>query len=237
MSMNYNLGFMNYRRYLPVTFQFSVLLTLPVLISLTSWQALWVLPIAWVYHWLSFALTGHMVISHNRTSWIPHEILYTIFFYTTYITPFFWSALHIQHHKHRDTELDPHSPDHLGLWRTLVALYDTDLTDKRTMVKHLRYDQLAQFFVKYNDWLLLPVVLAFFVIPTDVFLMFYAVPASLSFSIATFITWYSHTNYQPREKFHAWAKILFLGESEYHDRHHTDWSYCAPVTELCLKSP
>lgn len=236
MSMNYSLGILNYRRYLPVTFQFSVLLTLPWLVYLTGYQALWVIPVAWLWHWLIFVVTGHMIISHSRTSWIPHGILYGLFFYSTYITPFFWGALHIQHHKHRDTELDPHSPDYLGFWQTLIALYDPGLTDKRTMVKHLRYNQLSQFFVKYYSVLLLIPVTAFFVIPTDIFLMFYAVPASLSFTIATFSTYYTHHNHKPRSDFDTWAKVLFLGESEHHDRHHNDWSYCAPVTELCLKS-
>lgn len=226
---------MNYRRYLPVAFQFSVLLTLPVLIVMSGWQSLAVLPLAWLYHWVSFALTGHMIISHDRTSWIPHEILYTIFFYTTYITPHFWGAQHIQHHKHRDTERDPQSPDYLG-WRTFIAFYDERLTDKRTMVKHLRTN-LSQFYVKYYTWLLIPPVLASLLIPTDIFLMFYVVPASMSFTIATFSAWYSHQNYEPVERFPLWANILFSGETRYHARHHDNWRYCEPNTEFFLTSP
>lgn len=226
---------MNYRRFLPVTFQFSVILTLPWLIGIVGWQALWVLPLAWIYHWLSFALTGHMIISHGRQSWIPHEILYTLFFYTTYITPHFWGAQHIQHHKHLDTERDPQSPDYLG-WRTLIAFYDERLTDKRTMVKHLRTN-LSQFYVKYYVWLLIPPAILAIILPVELFLMFYAVPASMSFTIATFSAWYSHQNFKPVERFPAWANILFSGETRYHARHHDMWHYCEPNTEFLLRSP
>ena len=228
---------MNYRRYLPVSFQLSALVTLPWLVYMLGWQILpVVMLLSLIYHWASFSMGGHMLISHGRTSrYLPDWIFYTIFFYTTYITPHFWASQHIQHHKHPDTDQDPLSPDTWG-WRVLLAFYPEHLTDKRTMVRHLRSNKLSQFFVKHYLWLIALPVLVFFWVPTDLFLLFYAVPASVSFSIATFSAYYSHCDGAPREKMPEWANILFSGESRYHKKHHENWKYCEPATEFLLKS-
>lgn len=227
---------MGYRRYLPILFQMSVFGTMPWLVSLVGVEALWCLPMAWFYHWLIFSLTGHMVISHGRQSVIPNQILYMLFFYSTYITPHIWAGLHIQHHKHPDTELDPQSPDYLG-FITFLALYDISLCDRRTMVKHLRTNSMSKFIWRW--YLLLLSVPVMFTLLTDIetSLFYYWVPVSLSFTIATFSAWYTHSDLRPRKYFHTWARFLFLGESEYHDRHHeVDWNHCDPTIGWLLKS-
>lgn len=222
------------RKYMPLTFQLSVLITLPVLIMTQPHNVIWVLGIAWLYHFMAFSLCGHMIISHGRSSWIPHELLYTLFFYVSYILPDIWAGLHIQHHKHTDTHRDPQSPDHTG-FKSLLALYDTNLTDIRTVIKHRKNNPLSVFFQKYYNFLIVIPVLLTVIFP-DSMLMWYWVPGSMSLSIATLSAWYTHVNYEPRRRFHVWAKILFLGESELHDTHHqSDWNHCDPSISWMLR--
>ena len=223
------------KRWLPVTWQLSLLVSLPVFVITQPTQMLLpVIGLALLYHWIAFALTAHMIISHGRTSWINHGLLYGIFFYASYNTPVIWAGLHIAHHKHTDTLKDPQSPGHKS-FRVLFATYDETLADSRTMVKHLRNNPISEFFWNhYVKLAVLPVLVTVWI--PDIMLWAYWVPASMSLWIATLSAWYTHVNFEPRSDFAPWAKLLFVGETSDHVRHHTDWSYCMSMTELWLTS-
>lgn len=208
--------------YFPVIHQFlGIVSTLICFYYFGIWAT--VIPfIALLYHFFAISLTGHMIISHERKSiWIPHSILYTLFFYTTLIPPGLWAAYHIQHHKFLDTEKDPHSPDHKGLW-ILLALWNPALIDKRTYVKHRR-NTLSNFYEKYYYLLLTVPVIFMFLFPYQWVLLLWSAPAGLALSLGTYSAWYGHQNYQPviLDTLHT---VLFLGEHKNHGLHHDKWS-------------
>jgi fatty-acid desaturase len=185
--------------------------------------ALMIPVLALLYHFFAISLTGHMIISHGRNSkYIPEFLLYTLFFYTTFIPPGLWAAYHLQHHKYADTEKDPHSPDHKGSI-ILLALWDPTLVDKRTYVKHRR-NSLSNFYEK-NYYLLLAVpLLALLLFPYQWVLMLWAAPAGLALSLGTYSAFYSHKEGVPSKYFSSIHKILFLGEIGDHASHHKNWN-------------
>lgn len=222
------------RSYIPLIYQFSWLITLPVTVIEWSWHTVWVIPMALVWHWLSFSLTGHMIISHGAQSrWIPEVILKVWFFINCYISPSLWAGYHIQHHKHTDTLRDPQSRDHQG-FGPLLATYDPVLCDLRTYVKSEK-NSVNNFFTRYY-WLcvITAIIVVSYTLPWS--LLVWLVPGSIAFNIALLSAWYTHKNSEPVKNMPAYMNILFSGESRYHDRHHSDWNHCEPVTKLMLQS-
>ena len=59
-----------------------------------------------------------------------------------------WVAIHMNHHKHADTEKDPHSPKHQGL-KTFALEYDLDTSKVKWKMKHLIGDPFHMFLHKY----------------------------------------------------------------------------------------
>jgi len=222
------------RQIIPVLYQFSWIITLPLTVTVWSWHTLWVIPLALVWHWLSFSLTGHMIISHQQKSrWIPDIILKICFFINCYISPSLWAGYHIQHHKHTDTVSDPQSRDHLGL-KPLIATYDPELCDLRTYVRSEK-NYINHFFTRYY-WL--GVIMAVTVATTTPVWsgLLWLVPGSIAFNIALLSAWYTHKNSEPLSDMPAVMNVLFSGESRYHAQHHADWNHCEPVTKLMLQS-
>lgn len=171
-----------------------------------------------IYHFFALSLGGHMVISHNRkVNPYLEKALYILFFYSSFITPHFWSAIHIQHHKHFDTEKDPQSPKHLGL-KVLFPIWNIQLIDKRTYLKHKK-SELSNFFDKYYAVLCLLPGIFLFLFPLQT-LLIWMVPASLALSQATFSAYYSHRNGEPVSNWSLLYTILFLGETGNHKMHH-----------------
>lgn len=59
-----------------------------------------------------------------------------------------WVAIHMTHHRHSDTEMDPHSPRHKGL-KTFLLEYDMDMKKVRWKMKHLIGDPFHMFLHNY----------------------------------------------------------------------------------------
>ena len=225
---------MGWARFLPVAYQFSWLITLPWCVWMWGVNTLWVIPLIGVWHWISFSLTGHMIISHgNQSRWLPDSVMYTLYFMNSYIPPAIWASHHIQHHKHPDTPRDPQSPDYQG-FKPMLAYYKPEHLDLRTLVKH-RKNNISEYFNRYYFLIVCLLALSVIVLPTNWVLLTWLVPGSLSLNVATFSAWYTHHNFEPRERFPTWANLLFTGESQYHARHHTEWQHCEPLTAWMLR--
>lgn len=225
----------NARLIAPVIYQFSWIITLPVLISTSGILSLGVIPLALFWHWISFSLTGHMIISHGcKSRWLPDSVMKLLFFINSYIPVSLWASYHIQHHKHHDTPSDPQSRDYHGK-TPLLAYYDPAKIDVRTFVKSER-DPVNRVFTKYYFLLLSLPFWGLALSDVTTILLLWLVPGSLALNIVLFSAWYSHVNFKPVTDLPFWLNILFLGESQYHDRHHRDWNHCEPMTAWMLRS-
>lgn len=213
-------------RYIPTAHQLAVVLTLP----LTVWQlGLWSIPVIFVmsliYHALVVSMVGHSMLGHrNVINPVVDNILYTVFYYVTFISPALWGGFHIQHHKHADTEKDPQSAVHYGFWRVLIiTFWNPTLVDIRTFVSLKKRFMIN--FIEQHPWLVACIpVLLLAVIPWQYVLLFWQVPASLALTIGTYSAWYTHQYGEPVKDFGLMQKILILGEVNNHASHHDNWS-------------
>lgn len=217
---------------IPVAFQMSILITLPLLVYQIGIYAIFSVLLGPIYHWLAVVVGGHMIISHNRDAGkVMNWVFYTLYFFTTFIPPGLWAAYHIQHHKHHDTKLDPQSVKHHG-FKVLLATWDPKLADVRTFVSH-RKKPMSFFYEKHYKKLIWIPVVAFLVLPTTPVLMLWAVPASIGLWLGTWAAYYTHHNGKPVEKFSWLNKFLLLGESELHVHHHkNDWNTNAKISNI-----
>jgi stearoyl-CoA desaturase (delta-9 desaturase) len=111
-----------------------------------SWFALW-LALA-LYAVRMFAITGfyHRYFAHRsfKTS-RPAQFLFAVLGASSVQRgPLWWAAHHRIHHRHSDTELDPHSPRH-GFWRSHMGWFLTHegfRTDERAVRDLARYPEL-----------------------------------------------------------------------------------------------
>jgi stearoyl-CoA desaturase (delta-9 desaturase) len=111
-----------------------------------SWFALWV-ALA-LYAVRMFAITGfyHRYFAHRsfKTS-RPAQFLFALLGAASVQRgPLWWAAHHRNHHRHSDTELDPHSPRH-GFWRSHMGWFLTRegfRTDERAVRDLARYPEL-----------------------------------------------------------------------------------------------
>jgi fatty-acid desaturase len=136
--------------------------------------------------------------------------------------PISWASMHKKHHKHSDTEDDPHGP-HLG-WRHFVPNYDEHIS--YTNVKSLIADPYLKF-LHYNT---LNVILAYYAVlfilgglPALVFLGF--LPQTLTLVVSTLCNYFPHfvgyrnfeTNDDSRNTW--WLALITWGDS-WHNNHH-----------------
>jgi len=123
---------------------------IPLIIYGELWMWAVVLFVYFLNGCLGMTMTYHRLLSHrswNAPKWI--EYLFTLFA-TIGLTgsAIAWVAVHREHHKHTDTDKDPHSPTFKGfLWAHWLSMfakvkprYVTDLIrDKFFVVQHKHY--------------------------------------------------------------------------------------------------
>ena len=174
-----------------------------------------------VGHAIGISLVGHYVISHDRHPNLPRPIAalaYTLFFYCSMNIPHLWAALHIAHHKHADTDKDPHSPAHQGKW-VWLATWDPALMDARTYVKHTK-SKLSNFFL---DWYIPLAILPFAALlfmPLETFLMYWMIPGPIALTIGTGGAYLTHIDKKPVSGGGVIKFFVFAGEMFNHDKHH-----------------
>ena len=211
-------------KYLPFIFQLSVIATIPILFYYYGWVALLSIFLALVYQFFAILLTGHMIISHNvQVNKFLNLPLHFIYFYTTFIIPHFWAAIHVQHHKYPDSLNDPHSFKNNG-FRVFFALWDPSMMDKKTFFKHTK-NRISNIFK--NNYVYLCVIPAVFLILFPIETLFiWGVPASLALSLSAIGAVYTHHNGRPINGNNIIEKIImtifFFGEGYDHSKHHND---------------
>lgn len=212
-------------KYTPSVHQLGVLITLPIVIDYFGVLSLpLVLSLALLYQLVSISFTGHILLGHNSTFYAPlDKLLHYLFFYTTFVSPAMWGAIHMQHHKQTDTEKDPQAAKHYGMRVLLLALWNLELIDRKHFITLYKKPWLKVIHDNHLLMLLPPLLLAL-VVPWQYLLLFWLVPASLCTTIATYSAWYSHRQGEPLKKFDIFHTILIAGEHRYHQEHHDKWT-------------
>lgn len=105
-----------------------------------------------------FAITGgyHRYFSHRsfKTSRAFQLVLAVLGTASMQNGPLWWASWHRRHHKHADTVLDPHSPAHVGLWRSHLGWVLEEESERIdfTNIKDLtRYPELR--FLNRHKWI------------------------------------------------------------------------------------
>ena len=71
--------------------------------------------------------------------------------------PLGWVAAHRLHHRHADTELDPHSPKHKGFWKVILSIWTPDMP--ASVIRDLVKNPRIKFMQRYGKWFIIPVIL------------------------------------------------------------------------------
>ena len=126
-----------------------------------------------------------------------------------------WVAIHKAHHRFADTEKDPHSPDHLGVFRVhfLTMFTKVDIKYAGRLLK----DKFLLFQRKYYFVLNLIYATALFFV--DPFALIYAwlFPAAILILLGTSVLSINHRNNKPHDNIiHG---LLTWGEG-FHETHH-----------------
>lgn len=128
-----------------------------------------------------------------------------------------WAATHKQHHAHSDTELDPHSYQHKGMFAVYVNTWGYNFFIKRKYIKRLLKDNILQWFYKNFYKLNIAIVVLFLAIDPLFFVFGYAMPVVLAFHGYGILNIIGHKNATPTNS--AFANILTAGEG-WHANHH-----------------
>jgi stearoyl-CoA desaturase (delta-9 desaturase) len=139
-------------------------------------------------------------------------------------SPLAWVAVHRQHHRYSDTDMDPHSPHNLGIIRAWLGFWDNIKIDLRNC-KDLRKDKVHRFIHKNYMLIHAAYVLMLVLINPLLVIFVYAIPAVMVFHSAGAFDVIAHLhgyrNYDtPDKSKNSWiANIVTMGEG-WHNNHH-----------------
>ena len=211
---------MKYTPFVTTWLFYIFLLTIPVWLINAS---LIHIILAYIFYWFISDFVNsaflHKWASHkawNPPRWVQYVLSFAgvVFLLGTPIT---WSAWHRTHHKHSDTDKDPHSPDHKG-W-----LYCTFKHRYHEANFKLATDKMRD---KYFIWLtknelyivVLSHIVLFSVLGTMWYLTLIAVPTALAILFTNlFVNVISHLNGEVSNIPWAWP---FVFADAWHKDHH-----------------
>lgn len=189
----------------------------------------------WYYNWetayiimsvlsgyIGFALfghIGHLYIAHGKYKdvWYNNVYSYLINLFTAAGGPFNFSVIHRHHHKHVDTDKDPHSPIHIGWWRVYTLMWKKvkinpasarDLVKSKSLV-FLHHNQVKIHF-------LCVLILA----TIDIRLVLFMIAPSVVYTIHVngLVNWLGHKNGVPRNIPEiAWLTPLSWRHGDHHN--------------------
>jgi stearoyl-CoA desaturase (delta-9 desaturase) len=153
-------------------------------------------------------------------------------------TPIGWIASHRMHHAYADTEHDPHSPIHLGIWKVLTTTWAIPKIPLK-FAKDLYRNPMLVFC--HNHWLKIWILvwIVTILISPKLFVAFALIPfihAKVGFGLLNTVCHY------PRPANHPWLNILIAGEG-YHLNHHQNsrqlrlskWDSGGWIAEQCIR--
>lgn len=200
-----------------------------------QWHYLWItLGFYWTIGVLGINIGFHRLISHKSFKtykWMEY-FLGLVGTITSVGSPLAWVALHRQHHKHTETEKDPHSPYRLGWWRAWFGFWNVQGINPRS-IKDLRKDNFYK--LTHKHYILINAIWcgALMLIDPMLGIFAYALPAVLvlhstsSIIVIAHIHGYKTFKLEGDEARNSWiASLITLGEG-WHNNHHAnpgDWN-------------
>lgn len=141
--------------------RFNRISTIIIFFIYCAFLPVWIYNLTWVnallavgmYWFLADVVQGlflHRWASHelwSPPSWLQ-KALSTISVFALSGNPIGYAALHRQHHKYTDTENDPHSPKHKGVWYVTSSLWRFEKIDPKRVADRLR----VPYFISIGKW-------------------------------------------------------------------------------------
>jgi fatty-acid desaturase len=152
-----------------------------------------------IVSWVGIAIGLHRYICHRsfNTTKIKHWLLCASSILPGYGSPVTFTMLHRHHHKHADTELDTHNPEH-GFWHSWL-LYGTYKINWYRQVKQVTQfpkdimrDPAIKFFHDHYYKLMYMFIIVTLIINWRVGVYFVLCPFAFSMLHNFFFSWTSH---------------------------------------------
>ena len=197
-------------------------LTIPYFLFTAAWYQIIVAYIGmWFVSNVVFGLTYHRWVAHNY--WVPPpyaQVILTVLGCGCLVgNPIHYAEWHRTHHKHSDTEMDPHSPRYKSFLR-MTFLNHLNTFDSTGVYVMDRYSN--PFFVKlifFDGFIGLGFALGLYtLLPFSWFLTLWTVPVAAGFLChLVAANWFSHKDGVVRDLPYNW--IWVFGECR-HKQHH-----------------
>lgn len=170
----------------------------------------------------------HRLLSHRSfTTYRPVYYILTLLGTVTAMgSSLAWVAVHRQHHRFSDTNLDPHSPHHLGTIKAWLGFWGNFKIDLRNC-KDLRKDSFHRFL--HKNYILIQLLYVLILMSFDPLLVIfvYAIPSVLVFHSAgafdSIAHMHGYRSYNTKDQSrNSWiANIITMGEG-WHNNHHAN---------------
>lgn len=168
--------------------------------------------------WIGITQGYHRYFSH--TQYQTNNIIETVMLYCGLLcgvrSPLTWAGVHRMHHAYSDTELDPHSPKHIGKWRVFFSMYRVP-TIPRRFVKDLLKNPRVMFFHKHGKtmWWAHVVITYFIFGSTAIWVNFLIVAYSyIGYGV---LNTFGHDLRGPVNK--IWINLIAPFEGQHRDHH------------------
>lgn len=215
-------------QYLLFIYQVIAHIGLLLLLLLGTWmQILISVCIYYVLANVGASMTYHRLLSHRSYKsprWF--EVTGSIIGSLCLIgSPISWVAIHKQHHKHSDQELDPHSPVHHSFIRVMCLEMFSEV-NLRYVASMLR-DPFQLFLHKYYFLIHSIIFILLLIINPWSVVYLYLAPIALVWTIGNSINYFNHTsgyrNHETKDnsRNNPILAIIFGGEG-WHNNHHAN---------------
>ncbi len=174
----------------------------------------------------------HRLLSHRSfTTYRPiYYILTLLGTITAMGSSLAWVAVHRQHHRYSDTDLDPHSPHRIGPIRSWLGLWGKIKIDLRNC-KDLRKDSFHRFLHKNYIMIQLLYIVSLILYDPLLVIFVYAIPSVLVFHSAGAFDVIAHMHgyktYETKDQSrNSWiANIITMGEGWHNNHHAKPWKW------------
>jgi stearoyl-CoA desaturase (delta-9 desaturase) len=189
-----------------------------------GWLAYLGLGLLWSWFITTFitSLGYHRYFSHGHFKapvWFEYVILILAPFGGV-PSLFSWAATHRLHHKHADTELDPHNPRRIGIWNTFMGKFDVVGQFPTRMIVDLMRNPRVKWFHKHSGKIHKSIsLLALIFLPFPAFIAFIVMPYLYGYFAFGMLNILCHTENGARN--HWVVNVLITGEG-FHRVHHDD---------------
>lgn len=197
----------------------------PFVLYGTTYHYLLVLLVYFITGCFGMTMTYHRLLSHN--SWnAPKWFKYfgsMAGVYGLTGSPIAWVAVHREHHRHVDTEKDPHSPEHQGFFKVQwLSMFDQV---NLRYASHLLRDKFQLFLHKNYFIIHVSIFVFWMLIDPMLALACYTVPAMLLWNMGSFVNSLNHRiGYKNYESTDSSKNLIFTGllvwGEGWHNNHH-----------------